>query len=290
MSADPAVARRLVLDFVATSRELLCPFLLSPARFGAELTTVMRSHRLDNDSYRVDMMVEEVLTNLLVKYRIGGQVFSEESGWRRIGDSADYTVVCDPFDNTFLCTRAFRDSSVVIAIADTRGDLLCCAIGDLATRAAFLADPDGAYMLEQDGAGCWQQPQQAMTSTVTRLQDAFVVLPALLRPDRLQALAFPELVGNARHLLTMDGAIFFGRLAAGYIDAYVDVVVGQPVYEIPALELITRAGGIVTDGHGEPLDLPRIVSLIEADPDGRIGVVAAATAELHADIMNALGR
>ena len=86
----------------------------------------------------------------------------------------------------------------------------------------------------------------------------------------------------------MDGAIFFGRLAAGYVDAYVDVVVGQPVYEVAALEMITRAGGVVTDGQGEPLDLSRVVSLIEMDPGGRI-VVAAATAKLHAEIMRALG-
>ena len=62
---------------------------------------------------------------------------------------------------------------------------------------------------------------------------------------------------------------------------------GQPVYEVAALEMITRAGGVVTDGQGEPLDLSRVVSLIEMDPGGRI--VVAATAKLHAEIMRALG-
>ena len=97
------------------------------------------------------------------------------------------TVVCDPFDNSFLSTRGFRDSSVVLSIGDAAGDLACCVIGDLATRATFLADLNGAYVLEHDNGGSWQH-HRAATSSVTRLEDAFVVLPAILRPGRVQAL------------------------------------------------------------------------------------------------------
>ena len=120
------------------------------------------------------------------------------------------------------------------------------------------------------------------------LEDAFVVLPAMLRHGRPRALDVPDLVARAKYLLTLDGAIFFGRLGAGYIDAYVDVAVGQPVYEVACLELIGRAGGVVTDLHGEPLDFERIVSMVQEDPEGRTSVVAAATPELHVEILRAL--
>ena len=92
VSTDTAVARRLALDFVARSRELLHPYLVS-SRFSTELATMVGHHGADNDAYRVDTMIDELLVDLLVEHRIGGRVFSEESGWRRTGDTDDYRGV-----------------------------------------------------------------------------------------------------------------------------------------------------------------------------------------------------
>jgi fructose-1,6-bisphosphatase/inositol monophosphatase family enzyme len=283
-----SLARRVALDFVERSRALLDPFLQSPTRFNEKMAVVVGHHRADNDAYRVDVMLDELLMELLAQHKVGGRVFSEESGWRTLGTGHGYTMVCDPFDNTFLSTRAVRESSVVLSIAGQDGRLACCVIGDLSTRAVFLADSRGSFLLEPDDAGEWQE-QPLSTSSVIRLEDAFVVLPAFLKPRRREALDVADLVARARYLLTMDGAIFFGRLAAGYIDAYVDVVVGQPVYELAALEIMTRAGGVVTDGSGTPLDLSDVISGIEQNPDGRTTIVAASTAALHAELMRTLG-
>ncbi len=282
------VARRLALEFAARSRALLGPYLFHPSRFEAEMAAVVGHHREDNDAYRVDQVVDDLLADLLADHGVAGRVFTEESGWRHLGDGDVYTVVCDPFDNSFLSTRSFRDSAVVISIGDSIGRFLACAVGDLATSAVYLADESGAYVVEEDD-GTWRE-RPAATSSITSIDEAFVILPSILRPARASALAVPDLIARARHLVTMDGAIFFGRLAAGYVDAYVDVAVGQPVYEVPAVEMIRRAGGVVTDVEGGPLAFERVVAMVVDDPEGRTSVVAAATPELHAEIMRALGR
>ena len=245
-------------------------------------------HREGNDAYRVDAAAEEILFGLLAEHGIAGRIFSEESGWHSYGRGDTYTVVCDPFDNSFLSTRSFRESSVVISVGDGQGRFLCCALGDLATRTVYFADQEGSRILEEDEE-TWRE-RDMTTLSVTRLEDAFVILPAILRPCRPQAMDVPDLVARSKYLITMDGAIFLGRLAAGYVDAYIDVVVGQPVYEVACLEVIVRAGGIVTDRGGVLLDFERVLDMVERDPTGRTGVIAAATAELHADIMRALQR
>jgi fructose-1,6-bisphosphatase/inositol monophosphatase family enzyme len=287
MSPPTDMARRLALDFVARTRTHLAPYLLHPSRFESELAGIVAHHREDNDAYQVDAVAERILVGILDEYGIAGRVFSEESGWGHFGAGDAYTIVCDPFDNSFLSTRAFRDSATVISIGDEKGRFLCCAIGDLATSAVYIGDESGARVFEQDDDR-WRE-RAATTSTVRRLEDAFVVLPAFLRPGRPAALDVADLIRRCKHLLTMDGAIFFGRLAAGYIDAYVDVVVGQPVYEVTSVEMISRAGGVVTDRLGEALTFERILEMIERDPEGRTGIVAAATPALHAELLAIVG-
>ena len=79
------------------------------------------------------------------------ECFFRRNGWRRHGRGNAFTVVCDPFDNSFLSTRSFRDSSVVISVGDGQGRFLCCALGDLATSTVYFADQHGSRVLEQDG-------------------------------------------------------------------------------------------------------------------------------------------
>lgn len=287
MPPDGDLARRVALDFVERSRRMLAPYLLQPSRFEAELAPKVGTHGEDNDAYRVDLVVDDLLTTVLEEHGIEGRVFSEESGWRRTGTRDDYRIICDPFDNSFLSTRSFRDSAVTLSVADHSGQFLCCALGDLATTVVYLADETGPWILEPGSNGEGRRP--ATTSSVTTLEDAFVIMPAMLRPGREHVLAAGALVSAPRHLLTLDGVVLLGRLAAGYVDAYVDAVVGQQLYEMPCLELVVRAGGIVTDKEGKPFDYGQLVRELERDPDARMTVVAASTHELHDEILSALG-
>ena len=45
----------------------------------------------------------------------------------------------------------------------------------------------------------------------------------------------------------------------------------------------------MTDGVGAPFDFPGLVHTLRVSPDERLTVIAAATAELHSDILASLG-
>ncbi|SEV89424.1 histidinol-phosphatase, inositol monophosphatase family [Aliiroseovarius sediminilitoris] len=67
-------------------------------------------------------------------------------------------------------------------------------------------------------------------------------------------------------------------VAMGHVDAVVDEDL-QPYDYLPLVPVIEAAGGIVTDWEGQPLSLS----------SGTSGVVTAATAKLHADLLHLVG-
>jgi fructose-1,6-bisphosphatase/inositol monophosphatase family enzyme len=70
----------------------------------------------------------------------------------------------------------------------------------------------------------------------------------------------------------------YALLAGGQIDLVVEASM-QPYDYMALVPVIEGAGGTVTDWHGRPLDLAS---------DGK--VVAAATSELHAEVIDRLRR
>jgi fructose-1,6-bisphosphatase/inositol monophosphatase family enzyme len=259
--------------------------MLDPSTFEARLARVIGRETDDNILYQFDLDMEALCIKVLSEFRIGGRLFSEESGWRDLGQGGDFRIVCDPFDNSFLAARGFREASVAITVADRKGGFVCSAIGDLSTNRTYYADADGAFILDSPGR---PERRPAHPSCVTRIHDAFIVQPAFLRTGREDVLTNNQLVEGARYFLNNDGVILFGRLADGRIDAYVDTVIGQPLYEIPCLMIVARAGGVVTDENGRLFDFKRIIDRMENEPTSRFRVVAASTTELHAEILSAL--
>ena len=67
-------------------------------------------------------------------------------------------------------------------------------------------------------------------------------------------------------------------VAMGHVDAVVDEDL-QPYDYLPLVPIIEAAGGVITDWTGRALTLD----------SGTSGVVTAATAELHADLLNVVG-
>ena len=86
----------------------------------------------------------------------------------------------------------------------------------------------------------------------------------------------------------MDGVLNLARLAAGYVDAYVDPFAGQPIYEIVCAELVQRAGGIVTDTYGVRFDLASIAQMLKDNMEQRYHIIASCTTGLHEEILELL--
>ena len=240
-----------------------------------------------NPSYGFDEASNRILFNVLAEYDFSCHVFSEEEhSWKTIGANPKYYVICDPFCNSFLASRTFRDAAVAICISDLAGELAICAIGDLQIRRIYYADISGAYVLEN-----FDQNSDVATrihvSNTKDIEEAFIVTP-LLKPSRRTQVGSLRFFQQAKIVHGVDGAIMIARLAAGYIDAYLDPLKGQPLYEVPCCELIIKAGGIVTDETGHPFHLGDIISKLSTKDDTRYKIVAACNKDLHAALLTSI--
>jgi fructose-1,6-bisphosphatase/inositol monophosphatase family enzyme len=274
----------IVLEFAYIVQSKLLPFIRSQRNIQDKLGMVVEHKGGDHYAYQIDEFANRVLYEVLKEHGLNCHVFSEEGGWSTLGDDPEYYVICDPYCNTSLTMRSFRESAAAICIADLDGEFVSCAIGDFQIDRIFYADQTGAYLWELDGEKEWSRSRMHV-SQIKRLDEAFVAASLLKQSRRTQTVT-SSFYHNAKTLYGVDGAIMIGRLAAGHIDAYLDPFKGQPLYEVPCCELVLRAGGFVSDVYGKPFCLRDIVSGLRKNPKERYKLVASSTEKLHQEILN----
>lgn len=287
LSSAPA---RLCLEFVwAVKREfkdLLYHHRRLEERYGGEA----RKKAADHPQYEFDLYVHELLLRQLRERGLGAAVFSEEedAGWIRVGGQEEYLIVVDPFDQSATTKRTFRNASTAICVTDSACSFRACAIGDLSTDLVYYADEKASWAgvalpndNTQDDRVDWVRIRPSL---VDRLGDAFIVLPGM-KPKRRAFVRESEVTARAGNWLNIDGAVNIGRLAAGYIDAYLDPAVGQPIYEVLFAVIGQKAGAIVTNALGEPFDLATLMRRLQRDRHDRYPIVASCTEQLHQEIL-----
>ncbi len=180
------------------------------------------------------------------------------------GDS-DFSWIIDPIDGTRSFISGLPVWGTLIGVA-YKGKLF----------AGLMAQPFiGEIFLGLDGASTYQcgdgQESQLTTSRQSRLEKARLFTTSAALFSTSQAKAFGQLTQKAR--LTRYGCDCYAYclLAAGHIDLVVEP--DLKIYDIAALIPIIRfAGGVVTNFTGGP-------------PDQGGDIIAAASAELHAQAM-----
>jgi fructose-1,6-bisphosphatase/inositol monophosphatase family enzyme len=273
----------LAVSIVREAQAYLRPYVSRQSKLETEIGQITRQKGPDHAAYEFDDQVDGLIQRRLTDSHIGAAVFTEESGWFQLGRELEYIIVSDPFCNSALAMRGFRESAVTLCVLAGQ-NLDCCVVADVSSDEIFYADQSSTALLECDDP---KRSRALKTSDVTRLSDAFVVVSAL-KADRRAQLARTSLLTEPAKLMTVDGGIMAARLAAGRIDAYADPFRGQPLYEAVVLELVQRAGGVVTDLEGRPFSLPAVVSQLRTDPTLRYKFVAACGPRLHAEIMATL--
>ena len=262
----------------------LIPRLMIDASL-ADLSNVAMRKTSEHDAYDIDLWANRMFISTLRDQGFTGAIFTEESGWLDSGDQADGVVICDPYDNTSLTFRGFRESSVVATLGSSATAFQASVIADLQQyRILYCTDSTDSELLTKDGTGIWTS-RPCRTSDVRDIGKAHVAVSLMKRKRRVPKNPDINLFNNVGTLHAVDGAMMIARVALGEIDAYVDAYIGQPAYELPAIELVRRAGGVVTDDAGTDLTFVRIVDVIRTDPDARIKIIAAANHDLHEQIM-----
>ena len=240
--------------------------------------------------------------------------YSEDRGLVRFGDPRAFLVI-DPVDGTRPAAAGLESCCVSVAVVPpdehaTLGQVSFGVVQELKSGQRFTAARGGGVTIEVPEG----DPTPVALSTNTDLGALFWTAGLRGRPSLPMSVVLEELVdrsGMRGGYFDLGSATFnITRIVTGQLDAYVDV--GRRVldefpqtegaflavgdgnvctnfpYDVAAAALVlTEAGGVITHADGRPLDDHPAVGSGRAEG---LAVLAAASAELHAELLEAVNR
>ncbi|MDN7846955.1 histidinol-phosphatase [Burkholderia multivorans] len=246
--------RRFTESLLNETRNLSCDF------FRKSLTVDSKAD--DSPVTIADRAIETLVCERLTATFPDHGIYGEELGSR--DRHAEYVWVIDPIDGTRSFISGFPTWGTLLALTHLGRPVLgAIDIPVLKERWIGVAMPN----FSKTTPAC-------RTSTCTRLALAnlFATSPDMFTDKERDI--FDQLSRAARFRRFGGDCYSYAMLAAGRLDAVVEA--GLSPYDYLALvPVIQGAGGIITDWSGQPLSI---------SSDGR--VVAAATAELHRELLN----
>lgn len=200
------------------------------------------------DTKRIDLAAEDAMLKRFKESGRSVRVISEEYGETIIGDAGniEFAAIVDSLDGT---TNAVHDIPFYsISIAFSKPDLRDIFFGYVRN----LVSGDEFYA--EEGKGAYMNDQKIETSKVSAIRELAVSAYGYRQNTDRTA----KLCSRARKVRVLGSvALELCYVAAGKIDAFVDVRRTLRLIDIGAGQLIVReAGGIVTDGTGNNLFLP----------------------------------
>jgi myo-inositol-1(or 4)-monophosphatase len=295
-SSDPAVAGpELVLELAQRLREVVLPEL------GSHAGRAEAGDGAGGDvTFAVDELAESTLEEFLAERAPRVAFYSEDRGLVAPDDAVDVLVV-DPIDGTRPAMAGLESACVAVALAPigdgepTMADLRAGCVVEIKS---------GDWFLGIKGAGV-RSTRDVALSRETDIGRMFWGYGFRGRPARASVEVLAELIDAS----SVGGGTFelgsqcfvMTRLITGQLDAVIEVgsrlvddvpgiraeferigrgqVLNNSPYDLAAPWLCLReAGGIVSDGWGEPLDRHR---LLGSGHEFQMSSISAANAQLH---------
>jgi myo-inositol-1(or 4)-monophosphatase len=292
----------LVLDLALDLREVVLPEL------GSHAGRIHAATAPGQDvTFAIDERAEARLEAFVAERAPRVAFLSEDRGLvEPAGGGAEHVLVVDPIDGTRPAMAGFEAACVSVALAplpDPRmGDVEAAAIVEIKSGHRFFA---------RRGVGV-EASVPLRPSANEDVERMFWVYGLRGRPARAVVEVLADLLDESS---TWGAAFDLGsatfdmtRILTGQLDAYIEpsprlveevegmreqfervgrgAVLNNTPYDLAAAVLCLEEGGaVVTDAHGESLaDRP----LLGAGPEHQMSVVAASTAALHRQLLEAV--
>ncbi len=297
--AAPTAAPGLILELAQCLREVVLPELGSPAG---------RAHHgggAGGDvTFAVDELAEKALDEFVGEHAPGLAFYSEDRGLRAPAD-ASHVLVVDPIDGTRPAMAGLESACVAAALAplgDGEPTMADVEVG------CVVEIKSGDWYLAQRGRGL-RSSRPVRLSDTTDIHRMFWGYGFRGRPVRPSV----EVLGELIDASSVGGGTFelgsqafaMTRVATGQFDAVIEVgsrlidavpgmreefervgggrVLNNSPYDLAAPWLcLTEAGGVVSDGWGEPLDRHR---LLGSGHEFQMSSISAANRELHTTLV-----
>ena len=226
----------------------------------------------------VDVAAERAIRAVLDEAFPDAAFFGEETGASEgaAGDGPALRWLVDPIDGTksFVRGQPFWSTQIAFEIDGT----LVVGVSSAPAYGERLVAVRGAGATLERRAGAHAAPARVGPSDVTSLDEAFLSSGNLgsLAADSARWGRYGALVARARRTRGYGDFCHYHQLCVGETDLVIESDLN--VLDVAALTVAVReAGGTITDLGGAPID------------DAATSVLAAATPELHAAALEALG-
>jgi myo-inositol-1(or 4)-monophosphatase len=299
---DSVAARRLVLDLALHLREVVLPELGSHAG---------REHAGDGAGGDVTFAVDEVAEASLARFlaeRAPHMAFYSEDRGLVAAPEATHVLVVDPIDGTRPAMAGLESACVAVALAPLGDGEPVMADVELG---CVVEIKSGDWYLATRGAGV-EASRPVRLSAGDDLRRLFWGYGFRGRPVRATVEVLGELIDGS----SVGGGTFelgsqafaMTRVVTGQLDAVIEVgsrliddvpgmldefrrigggqVLNNSPYDLAAPWLcLIEAGGVVSDGWGQPLDHHR---LLGAGHEFQMSSISAANSSLHAQLVRAV--
>jgi fructose-1,6-bisphosphatase/inositol monophosphatase family enzyme len=213
----------------------------------------------------VDKIAEDAAIEFIKTSEIKVNILSEESGFLDFG--GEYIFILDPIDGTRNAYRGIPFFAVSLGVGKTTlSDIEYGIVKNIPTNDVFTAEKEHGAYYNKKQIGVPDIPCNEILSSITLGKNYDDRTISLAKKDKVRSL------GSASLEMCM--------VAIGALDYYIIGKEYLRVTDIAASTLIVReAGGVVTDIHGEQLEMP--LNLNE-----RTSVITACNMELIKKIIS----
>ncbi len=265
--------------------EFMRPQLSHYQNFSLELSRQIKIKEDDNIQYSFDIALDNIIKNNIKKYNISGQIFSEESGFSECGDKL-YRVIYDPFCNSSLASRTFHEAAIGISIFSYDYEFITSAIMDFQT---------GIIGIVEDGSTHFYQVQSGEEIVFAhikneKIKDSWIVVTLENREERREMGRFAEILKEAKRVIVSSGHIYWLKLASGFIDAYIDPIGGEKLYEMFACTVAQKNGCVVSDLSGKYFDPVEYLKIFQNNQEYVYYPVAATNDVLHRELLSNINK
>jgi len=242
---------------------------------GKVLSVIPKRHSLPVNDFKrlLDNEAQRAIVETLTVNKVSAQLVSEE-GDQVFGDG-EYVIVADPVDGTTNLARGLQPAVTSISVSETgtQSGVFAGIVVNFYTGETYFAEKGKGAMLDD-----W--PLQ--TAAPTQYRRALVSMD-LSKAPRLDVTT--PLIMESRHIRAEGcSALSLCHLAAGVLDAHVDIRGILRATDASAGLLILREAGGVYEVDGEPFgDLP-------LTRESRFELVAASSPELMDEINKLLSK
>lgn len=285
-------------------REAVLPYLSRPTRRVAR-------HEGGDPHFVVDEVAEQVVREVLETWDVPLAYLSEDRGLVRLSERPEYLLIIDPIDGTRPAMACLENCCFSVAVvpysqAPRWKHISHALVMELKSGDCFYADTTSPEVQYTGGIS-------TQLSKNTSLDSMFWSIELTAHP----AARLMEVYGHLVDGSVARGAVFvftsssfsLTRLVTGQLDSHVDIghrllrqrpellpeflqtgkgkIVTLFSYDIAAAAFIAaKAGAVVTDAYGQPLD--ELPLLTDKSLDGQCSLIAAANRELHHNILQNL--